>query len=197
MRYVISVLLLFVATVSASADESAIVIRNLTLIHSDKLSTADEEFVVQEVKSHNYKSTNVSEIAERVRYGFQRCGYFKVIVHDPAFTIVIRDSGSETVDVSVKVDEGEVYRLKEITFPNTSIFSARELRSQFPITDGDILDRDKIAEGLEGMRRLYASKGYSQFSAVPETRIDEIAHTISLSVNLDSGVREGESQNNH
>ena len=62
-----------------------------------------------------------------------------------------------------------------------------ELRSQFRIADGDILNRQKIADGLEQLRLLYGRNGYVNFSAVPETEIDETAHTVSLLIDLDVG----------
>jgi outer membrane protein assembly factor BamA len=194
MRYLFAVLLLFgLVGISVGADESTIVVRNFTLVPSDKLSPEGEQFVVQEIKSHNYKSTNPNEIAERVRYGFQRLGYFKVVAHDPALTVVSRDNGSEVADVSVKVDVGQIYRLKTIAFTGVNDTNPSELRSQFPIADGDILDLDKIAAGLEGLRRVYVAKGYPNFSPVPDTEIDEKAHVISLVVDLDPGVRQADS----
>lgn len=194
MRYLMTVLLLFgFNAVLVRADDEAVVIRSFTVIHTGKLSTENEEFVIQEVKSHDYRSSNLNEIALRVRLAFQRRGYFKVIAHDPVFNVVSRDTDREIVDVSVKVDEGEIYRLKNIAFTGSRIFSPPELRSQFRIADGDILDRDKVTEGLEGLRRIYVSKGYLKFSAVPETHIDENEHTISLNIDLDQGVREGDS----
>jgi outer membrane protein assembly factor BamA len=194
MRYLFAILLLFgLVAISVGADESTIVVRNFTLVPSDKLSPESEQFVVQQIKSHDYKSTNPDEIAERVRYGFQRLGYFKVVAHDPVLTVVSRDNGSEVADVSVKVDVGQIYRLQNIAFTGASGINPSELRSQFPIADGDILDRDKIAVGLEGLRRVYVAKGYPNFSAVPDTEIDEKAHLISLIVGLNPGVREADS----
>lgn len=197
MRYLITALLLFgFTTASVCADESIAAIEKLTIVHGDKLSPENEEFVTQDVKSHQYKtSTMASEIGERVRYAMQRRGYFKVFVHDPIVTVLTKDTDPEIVDVSVKVDEGDIYRLKNIGFTNTLVFTPPELRSQFQIGDGDIFDREKIAAGLEGLHRLYISKGYSNFSAVPEIELEKNTHTVSLVVDLHEGAREGGSAN--
>ena len=197
MRYLIAALLLFgFATVSASADESIATIGKLTIIHGNNLSPENEEFVKQEVKAHQYKtSTMASEIGERVRYALQRRGYFKVFVHDPVVAVLSKETYPEIVDVKVSVDEGEIYRLKTIGFTNTLVFTPPELRSQFQIADGDIFDREKIATGLEGLRRLYGSKGYTNFSAVPETDLNNNTHTVALVVHLNEGAHEGNSAN--
>ena len=197
MRYLITALLfLGFATVAASTDESIATIGKLTIIHGNNLSPEDEEFVKKEVKSHQYKtSTMASEIGERVRYALQRRGYFKVFVHDPVVAVLSKETYPEIVDVKVNIDEGDIYRLKNIGFTNTLVFTPPELRSQFQIADGDIFDRDKIAAGLEGLRRLYVSKGYSNFAAVPETELNNNTHTVALVVHLDEGAHEGNPSN--
>lgn len=175
------------ATQVSTTDERAVVVGRLTLTHADNLSITDREFVVREVTRHHYKSTDLDEIAERVRYAFQRRGYFKVLVHDPVFRIAGNDNRREVVDVRVSVEQGARYRLKDIRFKSVSVFTPAELRRQFRIADGDIFDRLKIASGLEYLRRLYGTKGYVNFSAVPDTEVDEKTHRVSLTIDLDTG----------
>ena len=175
------------ATQVSPTDERAVVVGRVTLTHADNLSIADREFVVREVTRHHYKSTDLDEIAERVRYAFQWRGYFKVLVHDQVFTIASNDRRREIVDVRMSVEQGGIYRLKDIRFKSVSVFTPAELRRQFRIVDGDIFDRQKIAAGLEYLRRLYGTKGYVNFSAVPDTEVDEKTHTVSLMIDLDTG----------
>jgi outer membrane protein assembly factor BamA len=110
-----------------------------------------------------------------------------VVVKEPAITVIGKDGEREIVDVDIIVDEGNQYWLKEVQFKNTATFPMAELRAAFPIGDGDLFNREKIATGLENLRRLYGTKGFVNFSAVPETMIDEAAHSISLTVDLDEG----------
>lgn len=194
MRCLISVLFLLAFTsVFVSADEKTVAVRILTLVNSGELPGEIQKSITNEIKSHTYKSTNLDEIASRVRYALQRQGYFKVVVNDPEITVVSGTTDPEIVDVRVKADEGAIYRLKNIQFGKDTVLSTQELRNVFPIADGDIMDRDKIAQGLEAIRHLYVAKGYVNFSAVPETHIDEVDHTISLVIGLDPGIRLGNS----
>jgi outer membrane protein assembly factor BamA len=168
-------------------DPRAVSIRTLTLTHTNNLSVEDQNFVVEEVRSHTYKTADLEGIAERVRFSLQERGYFKVLVDDPIFRVVSRDLHREIVDITVGIEEGQIYRLANIRFSNTAVFPPVELRGQFRIADGDILNRQKIVDGLEQLRRLYGRKGYVNFSAVPEQEIDETAHTVSLLIDLDGG----------
>ena len=78
------------------------------------------------------------------------------------------------VDITVPVEEGERYRLKQITFTgNKTITNTAVLRRQFRMKDGDIFNTDMVRKGLEDLRKVYGALGYINFTAVPDTKIDE------------------------
>jgi outer membrane protein insertion porin family len=144
-----------------------------------------------------YDSTKLTEDAERVRYYYQTKGYFKALVADPQTKI--RDTPpawywpfsktpGKAVDITMPVEEGDRYRLKEITFSgNKAVADTRALRAQFKIKDGDIFDSEAIRKGLENLRKAYAALGYINFAPVPNTEPDDENKTISLKIDLDEG----------
>ena len=86
------------------------------------------------------------------------------------------------------VEEGDQYRLKEITFTgNKAVSDTRALRAQFKIKDGDIFDTEAIRKGLENLRKAYAALGYINFTPVPNTDPDDEKKTITLKIDLDEG----------
>jgi len=126
------------------------------------------------------------DIEERIRFGFQRFGFFKV--RTLAVTIEAPDiANPPTVSLIAHVDEGERYRLKAITFFGKKGAADPLLRKLFPITDGEIFDRENVSKGLEDLRQVYADLGYINCSAVPEMHIDEDAKLISLNIDVDKG----------
>jgi len=145
-----------------------------------------------------YDSTKLTEDAERVRYYYQTKGYFKALVGDPKTQIhdtsgvkwyfPFKSSPGKAVDITLPVEEGQRYRLKEITFTgNKAIKNTKPLRSLFKIKDGDIFDTEAIRKGLEQLRKAYASLGYINFTPVPNTDADDEKRTISLRIDLDEG----------
>ena len=146
-----------------------------------------------------YDAAKLEEDTERVRDQYQNLGYFKVIVSDP--TTKMRDTGTtgfhfpllghkpgKAVDITMAIEEGDQYKLGSITFKNNkAIKNVAALRAQFPIKDGDIFSREKIAKGLENLRKAYGSQGYINFSPVPETTTDEDKKTVSLIIDVDEG----------
>ncbi|HTV64164.1 MAG TPA: outer membrane protein assembly factor BamA [Bryocella sp.] len=148
--------------------------------------------------ARTYDSTKLSEDAERVRYYYQTKGYFKALVGDPKTQIhdtsgvrwyfPFKSSPGKAVDITIPVEEGQRYRLKEITFTgNKAVKDTKALRSLFKIKDGDVFDTEAIRKGLEALRKAYAALGYINFTPVPNTDADDEKRTISLRIDLDEG----------
>ena len=145
-----------------------------------------------------YDSTKLSEDAERVRYYYQTKGYFKALVADPKTQIhdtsgvkwywPFKSSPGKAVDITLPVEEGQRYRLKEITFSgNKAVTNTAGLRALFKIKDGDVFDTEAIRKGLEGLRKAYAALGYINFTPVPNTEADDEKKLISLRIDVDEG----------
>ena len=132
-----------------------------------------------------YDATKLEEDTERVRAEYQNRGYFKVLVDDPKTEI--HDTGHEgvhipwlqpsqgkSVDITMPIEEGDRYRLGTITFKNNkAISNVAALRNLFPMKDGDIFSREKVAKGLENLRKAYGEAGYINFTSVPDTKFDD------------------------
>ncbi|MGC2111305.1 MAG: outer membrane protein assembly factor BamA [Candidatus Korobacteraceae bacterium] len=148
--------------------------------------------------ARTYDSTKLTEDAERVRYYYQTKGYFKALVGDPKTQIhdtsgvkwyfPFKSSPGKAVDITMPVEEGQRYRLKEITFSgNKAVKNTKALRGLFKIKDGDVFDTEAIRKGLEALRKAYAALGYINFTPVPNTDADDEKRTISLRIDLDEG----------
>jgi outer membrane protein assembly factor BamA len=124
------------------------------------------------------------EIAERARYTLQQDGYFKAEVR---LANQLVSPMQWTVAVTLGISEGRQYRLKEINFGSNGVFRAQQLRRQFEIENGEIFDVEKIRRGLEQLRRLYAARGYINFSPVPNTEADDENRVITLRIDFDEG----------
>jgi outer membrane protein insertion porin family len=146
-----------------------------------------------------FNASKLNEDAERVRRAYQNKGYFKVIVEDPQTKV--RDTGhsgfripllmagkGKAVDITVPLEEGQQYRLKEIQFTgNKAITNTKVLRSAFNMKDGDVFNLDALAKGLDELRKMYNSQGYINFTSVPDPRPDDEHKTITWVIDLDEG----------
>jgi len=146
-----------------------------------------------------YDATKLEEDTERVRAEYQNRGYFKVVVNDPKTEIhdtghkgfhiwLIQSGPGKAVDITMPVEEGDKYRLGKITFKNNkAITNTAGLRALFPLKDGDVFNREKIAKGLENLRKAYGEYGYINFTPVPNTSFDEDKKLVNVEIDVDEG----------
>ncbi len=154
---------------------------------------------LEDLFSKTYDATKLEEDTERVRAEFQNRGYFKVLVDDPKTEI--HDTGhtgfhipwvqpglGKSVDITMPIEEGDRYRLGTITFKNNkAIPNAAALRSLFAMKDGEIFSREKVAKGLENLRKAYGEAGYINFTSVPDTKFDDEKKIVNLEIDVDEG----------
>ncbi|HYL14512.1 MAG TPA: outer membrane protein assembly factor BamA [Terriglobales bacterium] len=152
---------------------------------------------LENIFAKTYDASKLNEDTERVRAEYQNRGYFKVLVEDPktkihdtggGLSIPLIHSKGKAVDITMPIEEGERYRLGSITFKNNkAVSNTKALRNLFPIKDGDIFSREKIAKGLDNLRDAYGELGYINFTSVPDTTFDEDKKLVNLTIDVDEG----------
>jgi outer membrane protein insertion porin family len=154
---------------------------------------------LENLLARTYDATKLEEDTERVRAEYQNRGYFKVLVQDPKTAIhdtghkgfhipLISGKPGKAVNITIPIEEGDQYTLGEITFKgNKAVSNTKALRGLFPIKDGEIFDRSKVAKGLEALRKAYGQIGYINFTSIPDTRFDETKKQVFLDIDLDEG----------
>jgi outer membrane protein assembly factor BamA len=136
-----------------------------------QMPVSDQDEIASSIKreTHGYSidvDGVVEEALERVRAGWQNHGYFKVQVTGEGKAL--RENKTDVrIALFVHIDENIQYRLGRIKFKNNrAITNPAALRDLFPIKDGDIFRREKIAEGLENLRKVYGQYGYINYTSV-------------------------------
>jgi len=154
---------------------------------------------LEDIFARTYDATKLDEDTERVRNEYQNRGYFKVIVNQPKTEIhdtghtgiripLLQGGPGKAVDITMPIEEGDRYTLGGITFKNNkAVRNVKALRNLFPIKDGEIFSKEKVAKGLENLRKAYGELGYINFTSIPDTRFDDEKKLIYLDVDVDEG----------
>jgi len=179
---------------SASIDEPSgpeISVANVTFSGFLQLPISGQNEIASSITQQTYGSAspdNVSEEAlERARIGWQDHGYFKAQVNGYATTLTSTPI-SRRISLSIHIDEGLQYSLGGISSKgNTAISDLAALRALFPIKEGDIFSREKIAKGLENLRKAYGEMGYIDFTSIPDTKFDDERRLIYLDIDINEG----------
>jgi hypothetical protein len=169
------------------ASQPKVKLRDIRFVGVTQLPLVDQEQLVLNLRSREFAGPDWVELfQEVVRDAWQRHGYFEASVKAEA-EILSADAKQQEVSVLVWVEEGQQYRLRELRWLHNEPFRMEELAKLFPLRPGEVFDTGKVRDGLDALRKFYASKGYIDFTAVPYTEVDEIGAKISLQIDLDSG----------
>jgi len=156
-----------------------------------RLSNSDVEQIIKtanewEADADADPSPWVDELAEiGLRSAWQDKGYFKIVLAAHAQPIG-GDSDHERFLVAVHVEnEGPQFHLGDILFTGGTGIPEAERRQVIPLREGEIFSVAKVRASIEALTKLYSSHGYIDFTAAPDTEVDEHLQRISLVMHLD------------
>jgi outer membrane protein assembly factor BamA len=175
---------------AAQSSGTEVSIDNVTFSGFLQMPISDQDEIATAIRQETHGDALdgvIQEALERVRAGWQNRGYFKVTVSGDTRTLT-ENAADVHITLFVHVDEGLRYTLGAITFKhNKAISNVEALRALFPINDGEIFSREKIAMGLEVLRKAYGQLGYINFTSVPDTTFDDQKKLIFLEIDVDEG----------
>jgi len=153
------------------------------------LSDSDVEQIIKEeneMELHADSSAWVDDLAEvKLRSAWQDQGYFEINLDAQARSLGT-DSDHERFLVVVQVKkEGPQFHLGNLQFTGGTAIPEAELRQVFPLREGEFFSVKQVRAGIEAITKLYGSHGYIDFTAVPDTKVDENLQRIELGMHLD------------
>jgi hypothetical protein len=167
--------------------QRAVHIQELAISGLSNVPTSELADIEGEIKQRCCAYAETKEMKERIVYAFQERGYFEARIKSLDATPVATSEAPPAVKVAVDVSNGQRFRLKKIQFHGNEALSTDELRQQFRIEDGNLFKVEKIRQGMEDLRKLYASRGYINFAPVPNTEADDQSAMITLTIDVDEG----------
>jgi hypothetical protein len=158
-------------------------VRRITIIANDLPSSATKKIG----NAIQAKTCFPEVIQERVRQGLRDLGYQEPRVDEPQFAFIKGPLAFTVCDVSVHASPGVQYRLGTIQFEGNTAIAGELLRRAFAIETGGLFNATAISGGLDGIKKLYLSRGYINMGAIPRLEFDRFRHTIAMIVDIDEG----------
>lgn len=96
--------------------------------------------------------------------------------------------GAYPVRLVIPVEEGEIYRVRELNWSGNEVVSAEELTKHIHLQPGNVADTVQLADDLRKIREEeYGSRGYirAQLRFTPE--LDDETRTAVLTVHVEEG----------
>ncbi len=163
---------------------------NLRFENAVHLLAVQKAKLVEDLRGSETRSSGPGGLAvaieQAVRAAYADRGYWHAKVKAEV-TSANDASGSELTATLRVIDEGRSYKLRHFAWSGISAFPEGDLTDLIPIRPGKVLERSKIAEGMEAIRSLYLAGGYLSFVAVPEVEVDDHDGTADLRIHVNEG----------
>ncbi len=146
-----------------------------------------------EVRGNNIVSTNTilaklqsqkgnELIQETVNEDIKRLytmGYFEDI------KIEVNEKGNGQFGLVVVVIEKPV--IKKIVIEGSKSFKEDKILKELKVVEGQVLDRKAVKQGVEGIRKLYANKGFKNVDIASDVNIDRNTNETTVIVRINEG----------
>ena len=151
--------------------------------------------------ARTYDSTKLDEDSERIRQFYQSKGYFtaRVINHTERvydvsgkgikIPLLNPKKPGKRVDVTMVVNEGQRYTLRNFNFVGMKLFRTPDLiaKQVFGMSAGDVFSTEKLQKGLDNLRNLYGDFGYIDFVPSPDPETVPGKPQVDLTIDVDEG----------
>ena len=170
-------------------------------MHHDRPYSIPLYFTEIPVLSKTYDRDKLNEDLEvGIRGLYQDNGFFKVLVNNPILENVDTDSSKlgiplpfvgkgegKAVNITIPIEEGDRYRMGSLRIVSADPDKALSLKVDalkriFPLHKGDLFATGKVRKALEDYGKAYGEFGFIDFTAEPETEIDDADKVINLTL---------------
>jgi outer membrane protein assembly factor BamA len=93
------------------------------------------------------------------------------------------------VHVFVKIDEGQSYDLGKVEIAGPSPLDPTTLLKTGDFKTGDVANMDKVAEGLEAIRKAVRHAGYLDVKVTSDRKIDDAKKAVDVAIHIEPGAQ--------
>lgn len=131
-----------------------------------------------------YKQDAFDRDLQVIQYLYFNEGYVTVKVDRPQVYVTPDKKG---IYVTIRVDEGERYKVGQIDFAGDLLFDREELFKAVEIDDKEWYTHETLLKDLRTLQAKYGDLGYAYANPIPRTRTRDKDREIDITFELDKG----------
>ena len=166
----------------------AIAVQQVDFKGAAQVEIAALQAAVQPLLGKDYEQTFVSSFAaSNLTPLYGQLGYLRVAFGSPVARIVKAGAAGTSVAVTIPINEGQQYRLREIHWTGNTVVASSELAKSIHLNPGEPVNTTQLQTDLEGVQNAYAAKGYLLAAVTPKSTLDDAARTASYELLVREG----------
>ncbi|MBI4228538.1 MAG: outer membrane protein assembly factor BamA, partial [Deltaproteobacteria bacterium] len=137
-------------------------------------------------KSGLYNPEEIDNDTQRVRAKYYNNGYLDVKVSKPEIEFSEEEDG---YIVTFRIEEGDQYKVKDITFTGDLVVPEEELVSLLKSKSGEIFRGEQLADDIEKLTTFYGDRGYAFANVDPGVKQNREELTVDLNFLIEQGAQ--------
>jgi outer membrane protein insertion porin family len=111
-------------------------------------------------------------------------GFIHVKVDKPSVTI---SADKRFIFITIKVEEGEVYKIGKLDFSGDLLVPKQKLHSLMSSREGEVFNRSKLSKDIQAITDIYYDEGYAYANITPVTQVEEENRIVDLTFEIQKG----------
>jgi outer membrane protein insertion porin family len=113
-------------------------------------------------------------------------GYIQVRVKGP---IAELQPDRKSMELLYEIEEGDQFYIGSVDVSGDLLKDKQELLDVMSLHRDDIFSRKVMREDMSRLNDLYADSGYAYVNVTPETEVDEQAHRVDITYDVEQGIK--------
>ena len=162
-------------------------IHTLTLTQTSPAMQSKLEGVIKEQAGKPFDLYTPDSIGHQITDIYGNNGYLDATVVDLTHTAPQVTSTGIDLDLTATIQEGEAYRVSQLTWQGSDIMSAADFNKQVRLKPEDIASQLALRQSLAPLARAYYSKGFQDARIQAPATFDRPTHHVSYNIHVVPG----------
>lgn len=132
----------------------------------------------------NFREFNFQTDVEKLRYFYRTKGYFQINIGTPEITV---SEDKRWVFITIKVNEGPMFTINDITFQGELLFTDDELKEKMNIKTGSVYSEESLRLDIQLLTELYQDQGYAFANVLRTLRIVPGENKVNIEFSFEKG----------
>ncbi len=150
----------------------------------DIMETREEGLFSGMSGSGNFKEFNFQTDIERLKFFYKSKGYLQVTMGIPEITV---SEDKKWVFINIKVNEGPMFAVNDITFQGEVLFSDEELLSKISLKPESTYSEEWLRKDIQLLIELYQDKGYAFANVLRTLQIVPGENKVDVEFSFEKG----------
>src|SRR6266568_536939 len=150
----------------------------------DVMQTKEGGFLSFLTSAGTYREDAFQRDLQAIQFVYGDKGYIYAKLAKPAVSL---SPDKHFLYVTLRVEEGEQYRVGQIDFSGELLHDKSELARRVQVKPGELFARSRVARDLFAIADVYKDDGYAYANVNPETKVDPATRIIDLTYDVQPG----------